>query len=157
MVPRISSDSELKPLPDSVKKLIEAKSYANFATLMRDGSPHVTQTWVDHEGDIVLINTPEGTQKHKNVMRDPRVALDIVDPGNPFNLAVVRGRVIEVTSEGAQEHIDRMAMKYQGKEKYEARQPGQRRVLIRIEPLHVKAPWGDDSQWKKWDRAAKQN
>jgi hypothetical protein len=69
----------MKPLPDAVKKLIEAKTYANLATLMPDGSPHVAQTWVDHDGDIVLINTVEGSQKHKNAVRDPRVALDIVE------------------------------------------------------------------------------
>ena len=146
----------MQPLPDSVKKLIESKAYANFATLMPDGSPHVTQTWVDHEGDIVLINTPEGTQKHKNVMRDPRVALDIIDPTNPFNLAVIRGRVREVTFEGAEEHIDKMAKKYQGKDKYERWQP-QRRVLIKIEPVRVVPPWGDDSRWKRWDRSKTQS
>ncbi len=62
----------MKPLPDSVKKLIEAKTYANVATLMPDGSPHVTQTWVDHDGDLVLINTFEGSQKHRNAIRNPK-------------------------------------------------------------------------------------
>jgi len=142
----------LKTLPDSVKKLIESKVYANFATLMPDGSPHVTLTWVDHEGDVVLINTPEGTQKHKNVMRDPRVALDIVDPADPGNQAVIRGRVLEVTFDGAEEHIDKMAMKYQGKAKYEMRQPGRRRVLIRVEPIHVVPPWSGDPRWSRWNR-----
>jgi PPOX class probable F420-dependent enzyme len=132
---------ELSPLPESVKKLIESKAYANVATLMPDGSPQVTQTWVDHDGDLVLINTPEGSQKHKNVMRDPRIALDICDSNNPFNVAVVRGRVSEVTFEGAEEHIDRMAKKYLGQDKYQRRQPG-RRVLIKIDPVHVRAPWG---------------
>jgi PPOX class probable F420-dependent enzyme len=132
----------LKPLPDSVKRLIEAKSYAHVGTLMGDGSPHVTQTWVDHDGDIVLINTPVGTQKHKNVLRDPRISLDIVDANNLFNQAVIRGRVREVTFDGAEEHIDKMAKKYQGKDRYERRHPGERRVLIKIEPLHVVAPMG---------------
>jgi len=143
----------LVELPESVKRLIESRTYANFATLMPDGSPHVTQTWVDHEGDIILINTPEGTQKHKNVLRDPRVALDLVDPANPYNLAVIRGRVIEVTFQGAEEHVDKLAMKYQGKAKYEMHQPGRRRVLIKVEPVHVVPPWGEDSRWKRWDRA----
>lgn len=74
----------MKQLPDSVKKLIEAKTFANFATLMPDGSPHATQTWVDHDGDLVIINTLEGSQKHRNVLRNPRVALDVVDPTNPM-------------------------------------------------------------------------
>jgi PPOX class probable F420-dependent enzyme len=130
----------MKSLPDSVKKLIEGKSFANFATLMPDGSPHVTQTWVDHEGDLVLINTFEGSQKHRNAVRNPKVALDVCDPTNPYNMAVIRGLVREVTFTGAEEHIDKMAKKYLGQDKYQKRQP-QRRVLIKIEPTHVVAPW----------------
>src|SRR5208282_2089821 len=132
----------MKPLPDSVKKLIEAKTYAHVATLMPDGSPHVTMTWVDHEGDIVLINTFDRSQKYRNVLRNPKIALDVSDPSNPFNVAVIRGRVKEVTFEGAEEHIDKMAKKYTGQEKYQRRQPGIRRVLIKIEPTRVISPWG---------------
>ena len=138
----------MKPLPDSVKKLIEAKTYANFATLMPDGSPHVTQTWVDHDGDIVIINTFEGSQKYRNVVRNPRVALDVCDPTTAGNVAVIRGRVIEVTFDGAEEHVDRMAKKYMGLEKYPMRRPGIRRVLIKIKPTHVIAPSGVSSPWR---------
>jgi len=140
----------MKPLPDPVKKLIEGKTYANVATLMKDGSPHVTQTWVDHDGDIVIINTFEGSQKHKNAVRNPMIALDVVDPTNPYNMAVIRGRVKEVTFEGAEEHIDRMAKKYLGQERYQMRQPGVRRVLIKIEPTHVIAPFVDSARWRAW-------
>jgi PPOX class probable F420-dependent enzyme len=141
----------LKALPDSVKKLIEQKAYANVATLMPDGSPHVTQTWVDHEGDnIVLINTFEGSQKHRNAERNPKIGLDIVDPSNPYHMAVIRGRVKEITFEGAEDHIDRMAKKYRGTEKYEMRQPGMRRVLIKIEPTHIVAPWTENATWQAW-------
>jgi PPOX class probable F420-dependent enzyme len=146
----------MKPLPDSVKKLIEAKVYANVATLMKDGSPHVTQVWVDHDGDTVLINTNEGSQKHRNAVRNPMIALDICDPTNPYNMAVVRGRVSEVTFDGAEEHVDRMAKKYLGQEKYQMRQPGVRRVLIKIEPTHVMAPFADSARWKAWDAQKKQ-
>lgn len=146
------ASKDMLALPDSVKRLIEAKSYANFATLMPDGSPHVTQVWVDHEGDTVIINTFEGSQKHRNAVRNPKVALDVVDPSNPYNLAVIRGLVKEVTFEGAEEQIDRMARKYQGVEKYQMRQPGVRRVLIKIEPTHVVPPWGPDSRWSSWNR-----
>jgi PPOX class probable F420-dependent enzyme len=142
---------QMKPLPESVKKLIESKSYANLATLMPDGSPHVTQTWVDHDGDIVLINTFEGSQKHRNAVRDPRVALDVCDPGNPGNMAVIRGRVSEVTFDGAEEHIDRMAKKYMGQERYEMRRPGVRRVLIKIEPNHIMSQFTGGARWKEWD------
>jgi PPOX class probable F420-dependent enzyme len=141
----------MKPLPDSVKKLIEAKTYANVATLMPDGSPHVTQTWVDHEGDTVLINTFEGSQKHKNAVRNPKIALDVCDPTSPFNVAMIRGRVSEVTFDGAEEHIDRMAKKYLGQDRYRMRRPGVRRVLIKIEPTHVMAPYEDNPRWKDWN------
>src|SRR5579872_6859518 len=113
----------MKPLPDAVKKLIEGKTYANVATLMKDGSPHVTQTWVDHDGDLVLINTFEGSQKHKNALRSPKIAVDVTDPTNPYNMAAIRGRVKEVTREGADEQIDRMAKKYLGQDKYQSRMP----------------------------------
>ncbi|MGA2628106.1 MAG: PPOX class F420-dependent oxidoreductase [Candidatus Bathyarchaeia archaeon] len=138
----------MKPLPESVKKLIEVRTYANFATLMPDGSPHVSQTWVDHEGDIVIINTYEGSQKHRNAVRNPKVALDVCDPTAPYNMAVIRGRVREVTFEGAEEHIDKMAKKYLGQDKYPMRQPGVRRVLIKIEPTHVVPPFEDNPRWR---------
>src|SRR6266571_619424 len=109
---------DMKPLPDSVKKLIEAKTFANIATLMPDGSPQVTQTWVDHDGDLVLINTFEGSQKHRNALRNPKVALDVCDPADPYNMAIVRGRIKEVTLNGAEDQLDRMAKKYLGADKY---------------------------------------
>src|SRR5437879_12435505 len=128
---------DMKPLPDSVKKLIEAKTFANIATLMPDGSPHVTQTWGDHDGDLVLINTIEGSQKHKNVLRNHRVALDICDAANAFNVAVIRGRVTEMTFIGAEETVDRLAKKYIGKDTSQSRWTGMRRVLYKIDHLTV--------------------
>jgi len=140
----------MKPLPDPVKELIEGKNYANVATLMPDGSPHVTQTWVDHEGDLVLINTFEGSQKYKNAVRNPKIALDVCDPSSPYHMAIIRGRVKEVTFEGAEEHIDKMAKKYLGQDKYPQRRPGVRRAIIKIEPNRVIAPFIDSSRWKEW-------
>jgi PPOX class probable F420-dependent enzyme len=142
-------------LPDSVKRLIEAKTYANVATLMPDGSPHVTQTWVDHEGDVVVINTFEGSQKYRNAVRNPKIALDVCDPGSPYNMAMIRGRVKEVTFDGAEEHIDRMAKKYLGQDTYPMRRPGVRRVLIKIEATHVVAPFDDSPSWKAWKKPEK--
>lgn len=129
----------MQSLPESVKNLIEAKSYANLGTLMPDGTPQVVQTWVDHEGDLILINTYEGSQKHKNVMKNPKVGLDICDPTNPGNVAAIRGRVTEVTLDGAQEHIDKLAKKYLGQDKYPMR-PGMRRIIIKIEANRIIAP-----------------
>ena len=130
----------MKPLPDIVKKLIEGKTYANVATIMPDGSPQVTQTWVDHEGDLVSVNTFEGSQKSRNVRRNPKVALTVIDQSDPFNVAVVRGRVKEVTFNGAEAHVDRMAKKYLGMDKYPRRGPGEKRVLIKIESTRVIPP-----------------
>ena len=130
-------------LPDSVKKLIEAKTFANVATLMRDGTPNVTPTWVDHDGDLVIINTYEGSQKHRNAQRNPKVGLDVFDPANPFNISIIRGRVKEITLEGAEEHIDRMAKKYTGQDRYSRRQPGMRRILLKIEATRVIPPFTD--------------
>src|SRR3989442_8038111 len=121
----------MTPLPDSVKMLIEAKTFANVATLMPDGSPHVTQTWVDHEGDIVLINTFEGSQEHKNTVRNPQNCARCLRPPKAYNVAVIRGRVKEVTFHGADEQVDRTARKYLGQDKYQRRQPGMSRVLSR--------------------------
>jgi PPOX class probable F420-dependent enzyme len=139
----------LEPLPGSVKSLIEERTFANVATLMPDGSPHVTQTWVDHDGDIVIINTFEGSQKHRNAVRDPRIALTVIDPKNEYHMAIIRGRVKEVTFDGAEEHIDRMSMKYLRQPKYQRYVPN-RRVLIKIEPTRVIPPWTDTQ--RKTDR-----
>jgi len=130
----------MKPLPDSVKKLIETKAYATFATLGSDGAPHVATTWVDYDGDLVIVNTFDGSQKQKNAARDPRVALTIMELGVPFNVATIRGRVKEITAQGAEEHIDKMAKKYMGQDKYPRRSPGEKRILIKIEPTRVIAP-----------------
>ena len=130
----------MKPLPDPVKKLIEGKTFANVATIMPDGSPQVTQTWVDHEGDLVLVNTFEGSQKSRNVRRNPKIALTVTDPSDPFNVAVIRGRVKEVTFNGAEAHVDRIAKKYFGADKYPRRSPGEKRIHIKIEPTHVIPP-----------------
>ena len=119
---------------------------------MPDGSPQVTQTWVDHEGDLVQIHTFEGSQKYRNVIRNPKVALDIVDPTNAYNVALVRGRVVEITKNGAEEHIDKMAKKYIGTEKYEMRRPGMKRVLLKIEADRASAPFEDNSRWREWNK-----
>ena len=93
-------------LSEGVKKLLEAPNFANLATLMPDGSPQVTPVWVDFDGTHVLVNTAEGRQKPRNVRHDPRVAVSVFNHENPYSYAEVRGRVVEITAEGAEEHID---------------------------------------------------
>ena len=101
-------------LPDDLIALLREPSPCFIATLMPDGSPQLTETWVDTDGVNVLINTVQGFQKDKNVDRDPRVALNIIDAGNPFRYFEVRGRVTATTTEGGAEHIEALAQRYLG-------------------------------------------
>jgi PPOX class probable F420-dependent enzyme len=124
-------------IPESHLDLLKKKAFAHLATLMPGGQPQVTPVWVDYDGRHVLINTAAGRQKDKNLERDGRVSLSILDPDNPYKYLEVRGHVVERTRNGAEEHIDAMAKKYLDKDKYPFRQPGEVRVLFRIEPEHV--------------------
>lgn len=119
-------------IPESHLDLLRKKAFAHLATLMPNGSPQVTPVWVDFDGRHVIINTAEGRQKDKNLQRDGRVALSIMDPENPYRYLEVRGHVAQRTREGADQHIDAMAAKYLGQEKYPFRQPGEVRVLYRV-------------------------
>jgi len=124
-------------IPDSHLDLFKKKAFANLATLMPDGQPQVTPVWVDYDGRYVLINTAEGRQKDKNLKRDGRVALSIMDPDNPYRYLEIRGRVTERTREGADAHIDAMAKKYLGQDKYPFRRQGEIRVIFKVEPEHT--------------------
>ena len=122
---------------EKARKLIEGKNFANLATLMPDGSPQVTPVWIDYEGEIILVNTAEGRVKTKNVARDPRVALSIYEQENPYRKVLIRGKVVEITKSGAEDHIDKMAMKYRGLAKYPWREPGISRILIKVKPSTI--------------------
>lgn len=123
-------------IPESYKDLFSKRIFASLATLMPDGRPQVTPVWCDFDGRHVLVNSAKGRQKDRNMRRDPRVSLALVDLDNPYRYLEIRGRVAEVTEEGADAHIDRMAKKYLDKDKYPFRQPGEVRVLYKIEPQH---------------------
>lgn len=123
-------------IPESHRDLLEKKAFAHLATLMPDGSPQVTPVWFDRDGDSIRINTARGRQKDRNMQRDGRVALAISDPDNPYRYLEIRGRVTEITEQGADDHIDKLALKYMGKEKYPLRKPGEVRVTYRIAPEH---------------------
>ncbi len=102
------------PLTDDLLALLRQPSPCYVTTIMADGSPQVTQTWVDTDGEHVVINTVEGYLKLRNIARDPRVAVAIADPANPFRYIQVRGRVVNTTAEGGVEHIEKLAQKYTG-------------------------------------------
>lgn len=122
----------------SVRKLFEDKNFVFLSSLMKDGSPQVTPTWVDIENGNILVNTAIGRLKQKNIGRDPRVALAIADQHNPYDMVSIKGRVIEqISGQEAEEHIDKLAKKYIGKDKYPGRSPGERRVILKIKPEKV--------------------
>ena len=124
-------------IPENYRDLFSKKAFAQLATLMSDGSPHVTPVWCDYDGSHIRINTAKGRVKDKNMRRNRKVALAILDPDNPYRHLAVRGEVAEITEQGADAHIDLLAKKYLGKDKYPFRQPGEVRVLYKIRPEKV--------------------
>jgi len=97
-----------------IEKLLKSKNFASIATLMKDGSPQVSITWIDYDGTNILINTAEGRLKTNNVLRDSRVAIVVYEEGNPYNSVNIRGKVIEYDTSEADEHIDKLAKQYFG-------------------------------------------
>ena len=124
-------------IPANYMDLFKKPAFANLATLNPDGSPQVTPVWVDYDGKNVLVNTAKGRVKHRNLERNPRVALSIADPDNPYRYLGIQGRVSEMTEKDADAHIDRMAKKYLNKDKYPFRQAGEMRILLKITPSKV--------------------
>ena len=124
-------------IPEKFRDLFSKKAFASLATLMPDGRPQVTPVWCDVEGDMVIVNSAKGRQKDRNLRRDPRVSLAIIDPDNPYRYLELRGRVVEITEQGAAAHIDKMAKKYLGVDKYPYSNPNEIRVMYKIQPEHA--------------------
>ncbi|MDG6904439.1 MAG: PPOX class F420-dependent oxidoreductase [Nitrososphaerota archaeon] len=124
-------------LTEKSKKLIDGKNLASVATLMPNGSPQVAPVWVDREGDVIVLNATNSRQRTRNLKRDPRVAISIYDQDNIYSNVSIQGKVVEITQEKAEEHIDKMNMKYQGKPKYPYHDPRDPRVLIRVEATNI--------------------
>jgi len=124
-------------IPDQYKDLFSKPAFANLATLMPDGSPQVSPVWCDFDGTHILVNSAKGRVKDKNMRRDKRVALSIMDPENAYRHLAVRGEVVEITEQGADAHIDKLAKKYLGKDKYPFRGSGEVRVIYKIRPNKV--------------------
>lgn len=130
----------MSKLDEKSVKLIREKNFAFLATVDAKG-PQVTPIWIDSEGDYVLLNTAMGRMKQKNTVRDPRVAIAVLDMNNPYRYAAIRGRVVEqIPGQTADDHIDKLAKKYLGKDKYPYRQAGEKRVILKIMPEHVTPP-----------------
>lgn len=123
-------------IPKSHLDLFEKKAFAHLATLMPDGSPQSTPVWVEFDGENVVINTAKGRQKERNVTIDPRVALSIVDPDDPYRYIEVRGRVVELTDVEADEHLDQLSQRYLGRN-YPGDTSEEHRIVVRIRPEQV--------------------
>jgi PPOX class probable F420-dependent enzyme len=131
----------MKSIPESVHDLLSDKTraFVYLATIMPNGSPQVTPIWFNMDGDYILINSAKGRVKDRNIRRCPLVALCIQDPANPYRYLQIQGKIVEITERGAARHIDALAYKYLGKEKYPYSQPGEQRVRYKVQILKVDA------------------
>lgn len=131
----------MEPIPEQFKDLFMKTAFGHLATLMPDGRPQVTPVWVDLDGNYVRVNSAKGRVKDKNMRRNKHVALSIQDPDNPYRSLALQGEVVEITEQGADAHIDALAKKYLGKERYPFRGPGEVRIIYKIRPEKT-ATWG---------------
>ncbi len=126
-------------IPARFLELFQKKSFGHLATLLPNGTPQTSPVWVDFDDTHVLVNSARGRLKDKNMRQRPQVALSIQDPDDPYRYLEVRGRVVEITEQGAEEHIDRLAKRYLGLDRYPYRQPGEVRVIYKIKPDRTSA------------------
>ena len=117
--------------------LLNGKYLVFLATSMPDGSPQVTPVWGDFEDSHIRINTAEGRLKHKNILRDPRVAISVVDSKNPLDMTSIRGKVVEIIPDYEYKHADFLTKKYLGKEKYPFKRPDEKRIILKIVPEKI--------------------
>jgi PPOX class probable F420-dependent enzyme len=136
----------MKEISAGFAQLMKEPAFCTMATVRPDGSPAIYQLWVDTDGKHVLINTRQKSRKVENLQRDPRVAVNIVDPKNQWRLGSVRGRVVNITTEGADEHIDSLNQKYRGEPVYPWKDPNNPRVILTIEPDWVREVGLDGEQ-----------
>ena len=127
----------IEEISEPVVNIIKQRNFAFLATLSKDGSPQVTPTWIDIDDTTILINTAEGRIKQKNVSRDPRVSISLVDEENPYSMVTIKGRVIEQTNDGADKHIDKLAKKYLNIDKYPGHSSSLKRIILKIKPEKI--------------------
>jgi len=114
-----------------------AKNLVFVATLMKDGSPQLSPVWANYEGGYILINTAEGRIKHKNVLRDPRVAVSVVSRDNPLDMTTIRGKVEELIPDYDYKHADKLTKQYMGRDHYPFKRDGEKRIILKIKPERV--------------------
>jgi len=124
-------------MDSKIIKLFEEPNLVFIATIMKDGSPQLSPVWADFKDEHVLVNTAEGRIKHKNVLRDPRVAISVVNHNNPLDMTTIRGKVIDIIPDYEYKHANKLTKKYMGKEIYPFKQPGEKRIIFKILPERV--------------------
>lgn len=122
---------------ENIVRLFEGRNFAFLATVKKDGSPQVTPTWIDRDNNTILINTAKGRAKQENVSRDPRVSISLVDDRNPYSMVMISGKVIKQTTEGADEHIDKLARRYLNADRYPNHSADVKRVILKIKPERI--------------------
>ncbi len=125
---------------EPILKFFADRNFAFISTINKDGSPQVTPTWIDmdKEHKLILVNTAVGRLKQRNVSRDPRVSISMIDGrDNPYSMVTIKGKVIEQSKTGANEHIDKLARKYLNTDKYPAHSPKVTRIILKIRPEKI--------------------
>lgn len=144
--PNLDSDSISRSEPlegvtelskDELSRLFQFRNLAYVGTLSKDGSPHITPVWAEMVEDLILINTFEESAKVRHILKDKRIALSIVEQNNPFQMVSIKGKIVEQTSEGADEHLKKLAKRYLGIGKYYYRKPNHKRVILKMKPEKI--------------------
>ena len=120
-----------------VVKLFSEKNLVFIATVMKDGSPQVSPVWANYEDGFILVNTAEGRIKHKNILRDPRVAVSVTSNHNPLDMTTIRGKVIEIISDSEYFHADKLTQQYMGRSNYPIKQENEKRIILKIKPEKI--------------------
>ncbi len=135
-------------MDSKAETLLNGKNLVFLATSMADGSPQVTPVWGDFDNSHIRINTAEGRLKHKNILRDPRVAVSVVNAQNPLDMTAIKGKVVEIIPDYEYKHADLLTKQYMGKESYPFKTPGEKRIILKIEPEKIfvlpEFPMNDD-------------
>lgn len=126
-----------KMTDEKVIKLFSEKNLVFIATVMKDGSPQVSPVWANYEDGFILVNTAVGRIKHKNILRDPRVAVSVTSNHNPLDMTTIRGKVIEIISDSEYFHADKLTQQYMGRSNYPFKQENEKRIILKIKPEKI--------------------
>ncbi len=127
----------VKLIDDKVIKLFSAKNLVFIATLMKDGSPQLSPVWANYQDGFILVNTAEGRIKHKNILRDPRVAVSVTSNDNPLDMTTIRGTVVAIISDSEYNHADKLTQQYMGRNHYPFKRDNEKRIILKIKPHKV--------------------